>query len=65
MEDVREEVKTTLEMKKEYQEARQEEIKKYYSELTEFCKERNIDLGAQLVAGEGGNQVQIFIIDRQ
>lgn len=58
------EQKTTAEMKKEFVEARQKEIQGYYSELDSFLKERNIDLDANVISGEHGNKVNIFIIDR-
>lgn len=55
---------TTKELKAKAVEARKAEIQGYYSELEAFLKERNIDLGANVVIGEGPNQVQIFIIDK-
>jgi hypothetical protein len=43
---------------------RQEEIKSYEKELVKFLGDRNIDLTATITVGQGGNQVQIHIIDK-
>jgi len=56
--------KSGQELKAELEAGRQAEIEGYKAELVKFCEDRNIDITATVTVGQGGNNVQIIIIDK-
>ena len=57
-------MKKAKELKEEFKKVREQELKDFNEELGEWLKEREIDLSANVISGEQGNQVQVFIVDK-
>jgi hypothetical protein len=58
-------MKTTKELIEDLRSKREAEIKEYYKELSDFLKERDIDLSASVtISNTDSNKVSIFIIDK-